>query len=108
MLWSSWLRCPKRRWRRRGMYAHPARRFERGRRCLLRIHGEMAVEKWGVMERECDAGREEAMGWACGCRDYSGEECRAVLCFCEPVVVIVSGFAEGVVVARNMSWNYLR
>jgi hypothetical protein len=62
----------------------------------------MVVEKWGVVERECDAGREDAMGWACGCRDYSGEECRAVLCVYEPVVVIVSGFAEGVVVARNM------
>ena len=25
------------------------------------------------MERECDAGSEEAMGWPCGCRVYSGE-----------------------------------
>jgi hypothetical protein len=42
------------------------------------------------------------MGWACGCRSYSGEGCRAVLWVCKPVVVMVGGFAEGIVVARDM------
>ena len=40
----------------------------------------MAVEKLGGVKRECDAGREEAMRWACGCRGYSGEGMQASRC----------------------------